>query len=301
MFLTGFIFGSVIVYLICLQEKLLPAYGNAGVALGAGVLFGLITMLVQYVGLFMTGFHTGLFSAVVALGVAEQFGWTPGSVWGTAASLLGGGLLFAVLNLYWQKGLTVFGTSVYGGAIMAGSLDYFVEKLATVKWLWARIIATSPSSHAAAAASAANTAPCWFGWLLLAVWPVMVVVGVTTQCAVTGRGIYHHEMVPSKKHQHPAHQRGGGPGSCGGAGVQQRARTREQRAELRQKKYRYLYQVRTAHGDVISQSYVQALQRRVCGESGGTLQSDSTRLTILPADQQQLAESEGEDGVSSLR
>lgn len=46
---------------------------------------------------------------------------------------------------------------------------------------------------------------------------------------------------------------------------------------------------------------MQALQRRVCGESGGTLQSDSTRLTILPADQQQLAESEGEDGVSSLR
>jgi hypothetical protein len=35
--------------------------------------------------------------------------------------------------------------------------------------------------------------------------------------------------------------------------MQQRVRTREQRAELRQKKYRYLYQVRTAHGDVISQ------------------------------------------------
>lgn len=30
MFLTGFIFGSIIVYLICLQEKLLPNYGNAG-------------------------------------------------------------------------------------------------------------------------------------------------------------------------------------------------------------------------------------------------------------------------------
>jgi hypothetical protein len=30
MFLTGFIFGSIIVYLICLQEKLMPVYGNAG-------------------------------------------------------------------------------------------------------------------------------------------------------------------------------------------------------------------------------------------------------------------------------
>lgn len=33
----------------------------------------------------------------------------------------------------------------------------------------------------------------------------------------------------------------------------QRIRQEETRAEQRQKKYRYLYQVRTAHGDVISQ------------------------------------------------
>ena len=106
MFLTGFIFGSIIVYLICLQEKLLPAYGNAGVALGAGLLFGLITMLVQYVGLFMTGFHTGLFCGVVALATAQQFQWKPDSVWTCVVVLLGSGLLAAVLNLYWQKGIT---------------------------------------------------------------------------------------------------------------------------------------------------------------------------------------------------
>jgi hypothetical protein len=76
----------------------------AGVALGAGLLFGLITMLVQYVGLFMTGFHTGLFSGVVALATAEQFRWQPATVWTSAAVLLGSGLLAAVLNLYWQKG-----------------------------------------------------------------------------------------------------------------------------------------------------------------------------------------------------
>ena len=30
MFLTGFIFATVIVYLICIQEKLLPTYANLG-------------------------------------------------------------------------------------------------------------------------------------------------------------------------------------------------------------------------------------------------------------------------------
>jgi len=61
-------------------------------------------MLVQYVGLFMTGFHTGLFAGVVALATAEQFRWQPTTVWTSAAVLLGSGLLAAVLNLYWQKG-----------------------------------------------------------------------------------------------------------------------------------------------------------------------------------------------------
>ena len=76
MFLYGFIFGSIVVYLICAEEEVLPGWdinqlnqtlsktfltewSNALIAMSAGLLFGLITMLVQYVGLFMLGFHTG--------------------------------------------------------------------------------------------------------------------------------------------------------------------------------------------------------------------------------------------------
>ncbi|KAK3875824.1 hypothetical protein Pcinc_019325, partial [Petrolisthes cinctipes] len=82
----------------------------------------------------------------------------------------------------------------------------------------------------------------------------------------------------------------------------QRVRSREARAELRQKKYRYLYQVRTAHGDIISQEYIQSLQRKAypTGDNG-TLQSDSTHTTMLPPDHTQLApltESEDETGGS---
>ena len=50
-----------------------------------------------------------------------------------------------------------------------------------VKWVWDRV-ALKPSP-----------APCWFGWLILAVWPLMVLIGITTQWAVTGRGIHHQE------------------------------------------------------------------------------------------------------------
>lgn len=278
MFLTGFIFGSIIVYLICLQEKLLPNYGNAGVAISAGILFGLITMLVQYVGLFMTGFHTGLFGAVVGVVIAERCNQIT-NVWMTAAILLSSGLLFAILNLYWQKGLTILGTSIYGGAIISIALDYFVEKLQMLHWIWSRI------------ALKEYFQPCWFSWLLLAVWPFVVLVGLIIQFSVTGIGIHHEEMIPSKKT--PV----------------QRIRTREQRAEMRQKKYRYLYQVRTAHGDVISQNFVQALQRKALTPNQygpgdmNTLQSDSTHLSHLPGDQaaQLAALTESEDDLNDSR
>ena len=55
MFLTGFIFGSIVVYLICLEEGIFPLWANTVIAVSAGILFGLITLLVQYVGLFMLG------------------------------------------------------------------------------------------------------------------------------------------------------------------------------------------------------------------------------------------------------
>ena len=94
MFLYGFIFGSIIVYLICAEEEVLPGWcesfcaaniftfvnfcaknisnfrsewSNALIAMSAGLLFGLITMLVQYVGLFMLGFHTGAVQGIICV------------------------------------------------------------------------------------------------------------------------------------------------------------------------------------------------------------------------------------------
>ncbi|XP_022914144.2 transmembrane protein 198 [Onthophagus taurus] len=272
MFLTGFIFASCIVYMICLQGVLMPPYGNAGVALFAGVLFGLITTLVQYVGLFMAGLHTGVLAAVAALTIADHVVETTpnGQVWLCVGILLSSALLFAILNLYFRKGLTILGTSAYGGAILTASIDYFIERLAMVYWILDRI-----------SLKPVVPPPCWFSWFVFAAWPSFVLAGLVIQCAITGRGTHHADMAAGRKKPRP---NGNG-------------RTRIDRAEMRQKKYRYLYQVRTAHGDVISQNFVQALQKKDSEPSTGecsTLQSDATHLTILP-DAQLAALTESED------
>merc|ERR1711981_1125642 len=60
----------------------------------------------------------------------------------------------------------------------------------------------------------------------------LLIIGIITQIMVAGNGIYHEEQFPRVK----------------------RPRSKpETREERKQRKYRYLYQVRTCHGDVISQ------------------------------------------------
>lgn len=76
---------------------------------------------------------------------------------------------------------TVLGTSVYGGAILAGALDYFVERLLMVRWVWDRVSLRQSGE------------PCWFSWVLLSLWPGLLLFGLITQFTITGRGVHHQQ------------------------------------------------------------------------------------------------------------
>ena len=107
MFLMGFVFGSLVVYLICMEENILPMWANTSIAVSAGVLFGLITLLVQYVGLFMLGFHGGLILGIIILCSFEIFGHSlsspdSGDPWISVGILLLCGLVMSLCNLYFQ-------------------------------------------------------------------------------------------------------------------------------------------------------------------------------------------------------
>jgi len=223
MFLTGFVFGSLVVYLICLEEDILPMWANTSIAVSAGVLFGLITLLVQYVGLFMLGFHGGLILGIIILCSIEIFGHSqssPDSPWISVGILLLCGLVMSLCNLYFQRVLTIFNAALYGGAVITTSLDYFVEHSVMLKWVWDRVcVRDSPPI-------------CWFSWAIAGAWPLTFILGIILQVWLTKDGIYHEEQFPPIKRRRNKHE------------------TREER---KQRKYRYLYQVRTCHGDVISQ------------------------------------------------
>lgn len=121
--------------------------------------------------------------------------------------------------------------------------------------------------------------PKCLGGILLCSWPVSAIIGVLVQCFITAWRVDHKRQ----KHRRRRHR-----------SRSTSQRPRETREEARQRKYRYLYQVRTARGDIISQNFVSALQKRV--QSGppseqstknssnerNTNRSDRTHMTNLP-------------------
>lgn len=184
LFLTGLLFGSVVIFLLCYRERVLEtqlsAGASAGIALGIGLLCGLVAMLVRSVGLFLVGLLLGLLLAAAALLGSTPY-YQPGSVWSPLGLLLGGGLLCALLTLRWPRPLTTLATAVTGAALIATAADYFAELLLLGRYAVERL-------------RAAPVPPlCWRSWALLALWPLLSLMGVLVQWRVTAEGDSHTE------------------------------------------------------------------------------------------------------------
>ncbi|TNN77383.1 Transmembrane protein 198 [Liparis tanakae] len=142
LFLTGLMFGSVVIFMLCYKERVmdtqLSVEASVGIGLGIGTLCGLVTMLVRSVGLFMVGLLLGLLLGVASLVAMEEF-YHPKTVWVPLAILLGSGTLFAVLTLQWQRCFVTLSTATFGSAIITVTVDYFIELFALVHYVYERI------------------------------------------------------------------------------------------------------------------------------------------------------------------
>ncbi|XP_031707748.1 transmembrane protein 198 [Anarrhichthys ocellatus] len=192
MFLTGLMFGSVVIFMLCYKERVLDTQlsleASVGIGLGIGTLCGLVTMLVRSVGLFMVGLLLGLLVAVATLvGMEELTDSPPRSVWVPLAVLLGLGMLFAVLTLQWQRLFTTLSTAMFGAAVITVAVDYFVELFALVLYTYERLKA------------APGKPVCWLTWVVLGVWPALTLLGVMVQWKVTAEGYSHTKVIISRQ------------------------------------------------------------------------------------------------------
>lgn len=233
-FMSGFLFGSILTYVIIVELDILPPEGDLGIAVGAGFLVGLITMLIPLIGLFMTGLNLGVAITTIILVVIEQFTHLTNK-WIPIGMVAGIGVICGILTLRCQKGMTIAGTSVIGAAMGLAGGDYFIELSKMAMYVWDRVMAvTSPDL-------------CWYSWVIFGSWAVVAAFGILVQAKFTGAGVDHNLTLRSRREQGVSLQ-------------QERAR---QKRESQQTRYRHLYQARRVKGDVISQNFFHSIQDKL--------------------------------------
>ena len=65
-----------------------------------------------------------------------------------------------------QKSLTIFNSALYGGAVVATGVDYFIENSIMLMWVWDKVRAKESEDN-----------PCWFSWAILLAWPLLLILG----------------------------------------------------------------------------------------------------------------------------
>lgn len=176
----GFIFATLITFIILNIHVSLPLWGLIAISLAVGLFCGLLTTFVIYCGLFLGGFSFGFFMGVLIFFILEYFidvtiKWVPFGV------LLGLSLIFGVLSLKFQKAIYILSTSTLGGVLATGGIDYFVEGFTLLYYTWDKIVAGD------------REITCWITYVILAIWPFLFVIGCIIQFVKTGRKFDHTE------------------------------------------------------------------------------------------------------------
>ncbi|XP_061871519.1 transmembrane protein 198-like [Colius striatus] len=240
MFLSGLLFGSVVIFLLCYKERVLETQlsleASAGIALGIGLLCGLVTMLLRSVGLFTTGLLLGLLLATAAL-VAAAPVLPPPSPWVPVGSLLGLALLCALLALQWPKALTILSTAVFGAAVVVVCIDYFVEALALLLYVYDRL-RLAPAQPL-----------CWPSGAVLGAWPALSLLAILLQWKLTADGISHTNVILSRRQKRLQLLR-----------IRQKAQRRQDPAPCPGTYRRKPPPVQRYAGDVLAPSYIRSLR-----------------------------------------
>ncbi|KAH9416265.1 hypothetical protein DERP_000764 [Dermatophagoides pteronyssinus] len=336
-FFVGFILGAILFHTICTAENisivptLIPQHGNLIASLLAGLMIGLFTMLVAYLGLFIIGIHLGLMLAIGLLIVIYLLRsyyiplQAPLSSLTLLVFFISLSLVGSLTTVYFSKGGTIMASSMYGSALTLLCIDYFLEDFKVIHWFLDQlssnsnnfvgssttndiinnngynIIGTNPTNdwYGLLSGIKRSQSLCFGSFIILLLWPIFTLIGIIIQCCCTARHYKYHngygmvdntsngrctpsilnhsrESIRSLNHYHYPYPnvsaklyhhstnsvRSNNDRSIKNSINMNATNLDEQRLEQRHRKYRYLYQVRTAHGDVISQHYLQSLQNK---------------------------------------
>lgn len=176
-------------------------------------------------------------------------------------------IAFAIqLLILWSSiaGCTIIASSLYGSALTLLCADYFVENFRIIHWFLDKL-SNGDDWYGLLVGTQRNVSLCYGSQIIFALWPVLTLFGIIIQNCCTAKGVRYRDgygIVATASSSIMHHKSIGLNGSLSSSSRStlaslNRHRTcdnsEESQLEQKHRKYRYLYQVRTAHGDVISQ------------------------------------------------
>ena len=183
LFMIGFVIGGALTYFIILTflhhrgETWVPwVAGSVGVVVG--ILCGVLTICIYYIGIFLAGGSIGFLIAWFILAAINipffrTHIYVPILVSVTLAIVVG------IIALIIQKWFFMFGTALLGGFKIAWGVDYYLELGSMIYYLLLF------------AEHRAELNPCWYSWCMIGLFVILVVIGFIIQATLTGRKYDH--------------------------------------------------------------------------------------------------------------
>ena len=183
LFLIGFVIGGLLTYFVILAfiGNFTPSwkiYVTIIITVIVAMISGLITICIYYIGMFLAGAAVGFLGSWFILS-AIDIAFFQTHIYIPLLIALAIGIACGILTLIFQKWLVIVGTSIIGAFFIMLSLDYYLELGQMIYFLFLFAV------HRSALVL------CWYSWVLLALFPILAVVGFILQALVTGRKYDH--------------------------------------------------------------------------------------------------------------
>ena len=165
---------SILTYLIVITEAKFSFIVNIFISLAAGLVVGFFTVSTLYCGYFLTGLLAGFLIAFIFLLVYTSF-LSLSSITLPCIIIAVIGLLQTFFTMWWRHRMLIFSICLVASAVMAATLDHFVEDLFLLEYIEMKLFY--------------NRVPalCWWSYLVISIWPVCFLIGLLVQCLCTGK------------------------------------------------------------------------------------------------------------------
>ena len=179
LFIQTFSFVSLLAYLLVtyfLKETVIIC---VSIAISCGFLLGIISMFVTTLGLLVTSIIQSVYVATCILYLVHVF-VTVTNIFVAPTITLVAFIFLSIPVLRWQRACAIIYTCSFGTILMMLAVDFYIDLSMLRHMAFQNIMLSKRSVNA-----------CWFSWIVLTLWPVMMLVGCIVQFVKTARDFDH--------------------------------------------------------------------------------------------------------------